>query len=121
MVEHNKLGREGEAVATAYLKEKGYTILAVNWRFYRYELDIVAQTADELVVVEVKSRSANHLVHPEDAVSARKIRFLVAGADMFVKQNNVSWPVRFDILTVVKEQNGYSINHIEDAFYPPVW
>jgi len=120
MAEHNKLGREGEAIAVAYLKRKGYTIVAVNWRFYHYELDIVAQTANELVVVEVKSRSANYLSLPEEAVSARKIRFLVAAADAFIKQKNISLPCRFDVLTVVMLPGEPVINHIEDAFYPPI-
>ena len=120
MAEHNTLGQQGEAIALDYLKKKGYTILAKNWRFHPYELDIVAQTDQELVIVEVKTRSANYLALPEDAVSNRKIRFLVAGADMFIKQKDIALSARFDVITVVIEDGKYSINHIEDAFYPPI-
>ena len=121
MAEHNKLGREGEVIAVNYLKRKGYAVRALNWRHRQYELDIVAQTENELVIVEVKTRSVNYLVSPEDAVSSQKIRHLVAGADAYVKINDIAFPVRFDVLTVVIGRGRHTIDHIEDAFFPPLF
>ena len=57
MAIHNDLGRRGEEAAVEYLREKGYSILARNWRNVHKELDIIAQEDDELVIVEVKTRS----------------------------------------------------------------
>ena len=42
MASHNELGKDGEELATNWLKEKGYSILHRNWRHSYYELDIVA-------------------------------------------------------------------------------
>ena len=121
MAEHNRLGREGEALAVDYLKKKGYTIRDLNWRFQRYELDIVAQTDSELVIVEVKSRTEDYLVSPEEAIGTKKIRMIVSGADAYIKKYDILLPARFDVLTVVFGQGTPVIDHIEDAFYPPLF
>jgi putative endonuclease len=121
MSETNETGKAGEAVACTYLKMCGYTILHTNWRFHRYELDIVAANGRELVVVEVKTRSANWLVAPEQAVDRHKIQRIVAAADAYACKYNVTLPVRFDVLCLMKKNNAYSVEeHIEDAFYAPV-
>lgn len=51
-----RLGARGERAARRYLRASGYSIVAVNWRCRRGELDIVARHGHELVFVEVKSR-----------------------------------------------------------------
>ena len=56
MADHNELGREGEDEALLYLTQKGYTLLARNWRIGHLEIDIVAEWFGEIVFVEVKTR-----------------------------------------------------------------
>ena len=51
-----KLGRWGEAVAAKHLQDKGYQIIARNWRTARGENDLVAKTGELLLFVEVKTR-----------------------------------------------------------------
>lgn len=121
MAEHNELGESGEALAAYYLKKKGYAILNTNWHYSRYELDIIAQYRGELVIVEVKTRSSDCLQLPETAITPRKIRHLVAAADTYVKQHKITLPVRFDVLIVIEQAGEKKVEHIEDAFYPPVW
>jgi len=120
MAEHNVLGKDGEVAAVAYLEEKGYRILQTNWRIGSYELDIVAQTADELVIVEVKTRSAGSITDPEDAVTNQKIKHIIAATDFYIKYFNVDLPARFDIISVISSPPNFEIDHIEDAFYPPM-
>ena len=55
MAAHNELGKEGEEESVRFLMEKGYKIRHRNWRSGKYELDIVAQQQNELVIVEVKT------------------------------------------------------------------
>ena len=81
MAEHNDLGREGECWAADYLvREKGFVILARNWRHRQKEIDIVAQDGDTLVFVEVKTRSSDD-IPPSELVSYNKIRFLETAAE----------------------------------------
>ena len=55
---HKKLlGKKGERAAVQYLKSQGYTIVATNYRTPFGEADIIALDNDELVFVEVKTRT----------------------------------------------------------------
>lgn len=120
MAEHNELGKDGELAAVTYLKENGYEILHTNWRKGYFELDIVAQTEDELVIVEVKTRSEGSIVDPEDAVTNSKIRNIISAADVYIKSFDIDLPARFDVISVIGKSPHFEIDHIEDAFYPPV-
>lgn len=119
MAEGNNLGKDGEAVAREYLIRQGYTVMHTNWHWHHYELDIVAMKDDEVVVVEVKTRSDDFLISPEEAVDNKKIKRIVAAADAYVRYFNLDHPVRFDIITLIKSKAGYKIEHLDDAFYAP--
>jgi putative endonuclease len=121
MAENNETGKNGETEARAYLEKNGYQILATNWRFHRYELDIIAVTGKRLVIVEVKTRSDKYLVAPEKSIDRKKIRHIVAASDAYARKYNIDLPIRFDVICLVKKGSSYIIeNHIEDAFYAPI-
>lgn len=121
MAQHNIIGKEGENQATDYLYEQGYTIRERNWRFHRNELDIIAETPEELVVVEVKTRQDNHFGCPEEAVDNRKIRRIITATQNYLRKNAIDKPVRFDIIALVGEPGHFRINHIKEAFHSPIW
>lgn len=120
MADHNVLGKAGEEAAIEYLQAQGYQILHKNWQRGHLELDIIAQTEDELVIVEVKTRSAGSIINPEDAVSNQKIRHIVLATDTYIKLYDIDLPPRFDIISVMGNPPHFVIDHIEDAFYPPM-
>lgn len=121
MAAHNELGTKGEAIAAEYLERSGYTILDRNWRSGHKEIDIVATMDDQLVVVEIKTRRDSSFGNPEDAVDSRKIRRIVSAADAYLRLKKIDIPVRFDIISVSFSSGEPSIEHIQDAFYPPIW
>lgn len=121
MALHNNLGKEGEDVAVDYLTQKGYEIRHRDWHSGHRDLDIVAQKDGTLVIVEVKTRRDDRFGQPEEAVDNRKIRSIVASADAYVRKFAIDLPIRFDLITVVGIQPPFRIEHIEDAFFPPVW
>jgi putative endonuclease len=118
MAEHNELGASGEKAAENFLKEKGYQILATNWRFGSDEIDIIAKHNHFLVIVEVKTRSTNAFGEPEIAVTKQKQKFLIRAAQNYIQQKNIDEECRFDIIAIVSKNGKNSIHHIEDAFYP---
>jgi putative endonuclease len=62
MAQHNTLGKSGEDAAMEFLQSKGYKILHRNWRRGSYEIDIVAATDEELVIIEpLKIKNGNPL------------------------------------------------------------
>ena len=121
MAKHNELGKEGEDEAARYLAERGYHLMHRNWKRGKNELDIVAEKDNQLVFVEVKTRRNEAYGHPEDAITNRKIRTLVSLADSYIKKFKLDLPVRFDVITVVGNEPPFRIEHIEDAFLPPIW
>ncbi|MDR1500053.1 MAG: YraN family protein [Tannerellaceae bacterium] len=114
-------GKKGEERAREYLIAQGYEILNRNWRLRHYEIDIIASKDNELVIVEVKTRSKDFLIAPEIAVGPAKIRRLAAAANAYARHFMIDMPVRFDIITLVIDgEEKYEIEHIEDAFLAPV-
>lgn len=121
MAEHNELGKTGEQLAREYLITKGYKILETNWRSGKDEIDIIARDKQQIVVVEVKTRTSNVLVEPEAAVAKEKQRMLVRGANTYVQRYNINAEVRFDILSIIISKDTHHIKHIPDAFYPTMF
>ncbi len=122
MAAHNQLGILGEGLALSFLEKKGYILIAKNWRFRRSEIDLIMQDADNIVFVEVKTRTRSELSAPIDAITSSKIRHLVSVAQAYIQQHQSQLYPRFDIVAVVvdPESQTSEIEHIEDAFYPPL-
>lgn len=124
MAQHNELGRRGEELATAFLLSKGYSILDRNWRSGRKEIDIVAQDGNDIVFVEIKTRTDETFNDARDAVDSRKRQHLIYAADAYMRSHTYNLSPRFDIITVVGHLADpaapLTIDHIEDAYMAPV-
>lgn len=81
-------GGQGERIAAEWLqRERGFTIVARNWRSprdRRDEIDLVGRDGEALVFVEVKTRAADALVPGFHAVDARKKRVLRRAAEAYL-------------------------------------
>lgn len=121
MARHNELGKAGEDFAASYLEHAGYGIIERDWRQGSRDIDIVARTEDgtTVVFVEVKTRSSDAIVRPEDAVDTRKIRNLGRAADAYVKERAIWNELRFDLINIVgTAPENFKLEHIIDAFNP---
>ncbi len=118
MAQHNELGKKGEELARKMLCDKGYTIVETNWRFDKDEIDIIAKDGDDLVIVEVKTRSTDYFGFPEDAVDLQKEGFLIRATEAYLEENNLDVDTRFDIVAIIHNTKETKIDHIIDAFYP---
>ena len=118
MSKHTEIGTNGEQLAVTFLKNKGYTILETNWRTGKKEIDIIAETIDYIVFVEVKTRSNFDFGYPEEAVTDAKKNLLKLAAEVYFDLKNPNKSIRFDIISILqKGQNTQEIIHIVDAFY----
>ncbi len=118
MADHNELGTTGENLAVALLRKKGYSILAENWRFGKYELDIVARIGDTMVFVEVKTRSTDSFGDPSQSVSRAKQKRTIEAANAYLEKNGIDLEARFDIISIVFSGGKTNLDHMEDAFFP---
>ncbi|NDC30725.1 MAG: YraN family protein [Bacteroidetes bacterium] len=114
---HILVGKTGEELAVSFLKEKGYEILHTNLRLEKVEVDIIAKDKNQIVFVEVKTRSSA-MVEPEKAVNKSKQKNLQWAAEIFLEERQLKNELRFDIIAIVKQKNNTDIEHFEDAFYP---
>lgn len=117
MAEHNDLGKLGEELAVEYLQKDNYQILQTNWVFQKAEIDILAQKGNVLAVVEVKTRSSIEFGLPQEFVKPKKIQLLVKAVNEYIIQNDLDVEVRFDIVSVFKNNNTFEIEHLQDAFF----
>ena len=123
MAEHNDLGKWGEDVALAYLLDQGYRLLDRNWHQGHRDLDLIMQQDDTLVIVEVRTRRNNLFMDPEQTVDALKMLSLSKAANAYIRLHRISLNIRFDIVAITgTPSSDFTINHIENAFYPPaIW
>lgn len=118
MADHNELGKLGEQLAAQFLLDKGYVILERNFIFDKAEIDIIAQKEDDtIVVLEVKTRNSAFFGDPQSFVTPGKIKLLVKAANEYMISNDLATEVRFDIISVLKNNTTQKIEHFQNAFY----
>ena len=116
MANHNNLGKAGEQKAMNYLIQKGYQIEQINWRFHKYEIDIIAKKGDLFVFVEVKSRSTSIYGNPEEFISKGQQKRIITAANEFLMLMDDEVEARFDVIAIIENKWEQKIEHIKDAF-----
>lgn len=106
MENQRKKGSIYEQKAAAYLKTKGYQILAMNYRCRFGEIDIVARDGEYLVFVEVKYRFSIRMGEPEEAVTFRKKRTISAVGLYYKMEHHLDemTQTRFDVVTILNQE-----------------
>lgn len=116
------LGREGERLAAEFLRRDGHKILRRNFRApHGGEVDIVCRDKanNELVFVEVKTRSTEDFGRPFDAVNRKKRRLILRGAMTWLKMLDMpDITFRFDVIEIVMTDPP-DIRRLENAFQLP--
>ncbi|MDP9958789.1 YraN family protein [Chryseobacterium lathyri] len=117
MADHNDFGKIAEDFAAEYLQKNGYRIITRNFRFQKAEIDIIAEKEGLIIIVEVKARSTDAFMLPQEAVTKTKIKSIVMAANHYLEEFSRNNEVRFDIISVLAdEKKKLTIEHITDAF-----
>lgn len=109
-----KTGDKGENLAANFLKEKGFEIVARNYRHRRAEIDIIARRGNWTIFVEVKTRSSITYGYPEEFVDSDQARRIFQAAEEYIFSTNWQGHIRFDIVSV-RMGDVPEIIHFEDA------
>ena len=116
-MDRRDLGRTGEDIAVSYLVAEGYRILKRNFRYRRYEIDIIAGKPGLLVFIEVKTRSSREFGDPILSITPSKKRHILTAAKAYIEmEDHRDRDVRFDVLTLMRLGTSFRIDHLEDAF-----
>ncbi len=118
---NKQTGQVGEDAAVAFLKSKKYKIIERNYKNKIGEIDIIAQKGEDLVFVEVKTRSSEKFGTPAEAVTYYKKQKIVNAAKWYISQNFTDLNIRFDIIEVYGKvtDGGFDlekINHLIQVF-----
>lgn len=114
-----EVGRKGEAIAEAHLVERGWTVLARNFRAGPKEIDLIAARGGVVAFVEVKTRTTSSGGTALEPIRAAKRRAVVTAARRWIHENGRPGSVyRFDAIGVDLRGHRAAIEHIPDAWRP---
>jgi putative endonuclease len=116
MDRRKKTGRQGEALAAAFLTEQGYGIIRRNWRCAAGEVDLIVEKENTLIFVEVRTRRGSRFGSAAESITPAKQARLIALAQTYCQELNpphLSW--RIDVVTVELNPGPARIEHIENA------
>ena len=109
-----KIGTEKEEIACSFLTQKGVKIQERNFRCRQGEIDIISKDKNEIVFIEVKSRSSTEYGLPSEAVTKQKIQHLYKTARYFLYKNKMlNEFIRFDVVEILIKSGKFNINHIK--------
>jgi putative endonuclease len=99
---HQLTGQRGEEAAYFFLRKRGYTIVARNFRspLRRGEIDLIGWHKDVLCFIEVKTRTTHDVKPAQAAVDAAKQRDLASVAREYLRHLPPECQWRFDVVTV---------------------
>ncbi len=118
MAAKDELGKRGEALAADHLTANGLEIVDRNWRCGQGEIDLVARDGDELVFVEVKTRSSVAFGHPLEAITVHKLARLRRLAAAWCEAHPGSHDrIRIDAIAIVAPTTGpVDLEHLKRVF-----
>jgi putative endonuclease len=113
-----ELGVFGEEFACQKLVQRGYIIRQRNWHCRWGEIDIVALDQEQIVFIEVKTRSNERFGTAEDAFNRSKRKKFVQSAKSYLLDNDLfdmDW--RCDMIAIHCRLDGQIIrfDHYHDA------
>lgn len=118
------IGRRGEDIVHRWLQRQGMTVVARNFTppGGKAEADLIAWDGDELVVIEVKTRSNLDFGPPERNVGYQKHQKMIAAGEYYARRAEVPLDrVRFDVVSVLMLGKSVEVEHFKAAVRPGRW
>lgn len=118
MYQSHVIGKIGEEIAVKYLENIGYEIIQRNYSCKLGEIDIIAKYKEELIIIEVKTRTSNLYGLPAEAVNDIKQKHIFKVVQYYLMKNKIEDTyIRIDVIEVYLNKNKtYKLNHIKQAF-----
>lgn len=112
----HELGRIGENIIADYITKLGYKVVERNFACNQGEIDIIAKDKEELVFIEVKTRTDISYGEASEAVTNTKKRHLINTIKYYIyKQKLENQPIRIDVAEVYINKGKVKVNYIKQA------
>jgi putative endonuclease len=118
MIYRQAIGKKGEEIAQAYLKQQGYKILHTNLKISYKELDIVAEKKHKLIFVEVKTRASNTFGTAQEALGFFKTKKLKMAISLYLHRYSTNYrdfQLDFIAIDLDGQAKVLKIKHFEDV------
>ena len=93
-----------------------YKIIERNFSCRQGEIDIIAKDKDEIVFIEVKTRTNKKYGEPIDAITYYKKKHIIKSIKYYLYIKNLENAfVRIDVIEVYQKKDGFFVNHIKGA------
>jgi putative endonuclease len=112
----NFVGQWGEQHVQQYIKKMGWKVIALNFHSRFGEIDIIAKDHNEIVFIEVKTRTDHSFGEPQEAVTKKKLQKMLKTAEWYLlqtKQEKV--PYRFDVFSVFEKDGIVTVEHFPNV------
>ena len=105
-------GVQAEQTVAAYLRRKGFSLLAMRFRTEAGEIDLVVNKGEVIHFIEVKRRRS--LAEARQCISVRQRQRIAKAAEIFLAQQpeEREWISQFDAVFVV----GKTLHWLPDAW-----
>ena len=114
----HEIGRIGENNIADYITKLGYKVVERNFECNQGEIDIIAKDKEELVFIEVKTRTDISYGEASEAVTNTKKRHLINSIKYYIyKQKLENQPIRIDVAEVYINKGKVKVNYIKQAIY----
>ena len=101
------LGERGEHAAEKALTQRGYRLLERNYLVRGGEIDLIMERSEEIVFVEVKTRTSDRFGSPLEGIDARKKEHLYHAAQVYLSKNHLEHAaVSFCAVAVLADTQG---------------
>ncbi|HUP26044.1 MAG TPA: YraN family protein [Candidatus Limnocylindrales bacterium] len=105
------VGHDAEKTAADYLRQKGYKIIGLNWRTRYCEIDVVAEKAGTVYMVEVKYRKSKAYGSGLEYVTAKKLQQMKFAAEIWVSHNK--WEGNYQLMAIGIDGSDISLVYID--------
>lgn len=117
LYKRHKIGIEGEDKAVEYIEKLGYSIIERNFYCKFGEIDIIARDKEEIVFIEVKTRTGIKYGYPIDAVDKNKKKHIYKSIQYYLINKGIENKfIRIDAIEVYIKKKKYNINHLKQIF-----
>ena len=105
-ITNKSIGKQGEEIACKYLEKLGWKILEKNYRYSRFsEIDIIAKDGNDIVFVEVKTRTSTINGHPFEAINYNKIQNIFKAGLAYLKSTKERHnKYRIDVISILAKK-----------------
>ena len=113
------LGNRGEALAAKYLRQRGYRVIAHNYRLGHLEIDLIATRQKKLIFIEVKTRVKSAVGQADNMLSRKQTKNLKRALTAYCIKNRVSLDAAaldLIVIEVDRQNKRATLKHYRNVF-----